>query len=441
MYTNVEMIMAARNANKEKYNNIERKTLFDFMMMINNDQIEIASIQRNFCTKKSAGIIASFVIGRGLPQIVLNDTKRKTRLGLPIYEVVDGFQRTTSLLLFISGMKTPSSHGAIEHGMSKFDELICFDGIDINHLVRKIDSFLTRYNVKREKRPYAFITEDTLTKGWTDNPKIWASLEKKSFADFDNTLKIDILEQELTFDINCLTQEEVVALFNDLNKGQTPTVDIETIKAQLPKKCWDMVHSFTKRNGINLPRSNRFSNEKAMLQMFALYMDHNCDDYQLTKTWVTSLEELAVLDEETFTSHFKRFAKEFDSFVDMNLLNLSRQWLRKINNSEGYEVKTKTQPVVLNMLSLFNMFMDDKEIFADTDAAATAYRTFVEKFVAPADANGVPNNTNGAEYLKALSNGVGSIAKFKYINSEMTREVISRFPKNNSLQLAAMTTV
>lgn len=365
-----------RNANVAKYQGHTDLTVFEIVtgiaaayapaplkkapiLMVPSEE------QRNVCTKCSSGIVASFITGRGFPDITVNRTIVDGKIK---YEITDGYQRVASVFIFITGAsKALLTKTKKVDCMSDFDKLECFAGwtaSDMQLLKKGVANFYIENDVELANTEMVFDYTE-MTDGWTEDVSLWEAYQRRPFNQFDEPEGGGVRDAVFNFTIGCKVGDELssrqrASYFNDINTGNTPANKTECLKSVAPTANWKIISKFAKDSELEIPARKRMSVEKVVLEMFAVFSDVEYDK-KLTKSWTDSINACVTESELLFQRNFLKFKETYNEFMRLNLAKITCKWMRSKDDELTDSISSR--PKVSNMLALFYIFCENRSYF------------------------------------------------------------------------------
>lgn len=385
--------------------------------------------QRNVCTKYSSGIVASFITGRGFPDITVNRTIVDGKIK---YEITDGYQRVASIFIFITGAsKALLTKTKKVDCMSDFDKLECFadwTASDMQLLKEGVVNFYIENDVELANTEMVF-DHTEMTDGWTEDVRLWDAYQKRPFNQFDEPEGKGVRDAIFNFTVGCRVGDELsssqrASYFNDINTGNTPANKTECLKSIAPTANWKIISKFAKDSELEIPARKRMSVEKVVLEMFAIFSAVEDDDKKLTKSWTHTINICVNENELLFQRNFLKFKETYNEFMRLKLDRITCKWMR--SKDDELTDSTSSRPKVSNMLALFYIFCENRSCFVNDKEIECAYNSFIREM----------KTTKGAQYREDMKQGSGNIRKFMKMKATMESILI---PDLEKVSKAALT--
>lgn len=384
-------------------------TIMQLIELAKSGNLVPSPIQRNYVTKMGSEIIANIFLGIGVGTITINKTHRRKNKK-PIYEVIDGWQRICSMILFFMGItQNDLDKGAVDKGLSLFCK---------------------RYGLTTYKRPLVVRFKDDLSWLSQEEQHFYGYLDKKDYASIYSCEK-EIAESAINSEIdihlcNNLSLQEQLVLFIAMNKGVTPLKNMEIYKGTVPVDVWEKLSDLGRQFAI--AGAKRYTKEALAGQLFSIYTG----DYKEQSTWMDSFIEVAAVSPEKnkkkWEKEFKKFENLFEEFSSSRLLALASHSIAIKNGAVSVKENASNKIDIFQVKLLFAAFVENKEIFSDAKVNEMMFTGFVEGLM--------KNNDKALIWADCKSNGTGSIRNFERAYS-LIQSYFSK--ERGELALAAFT--
>ena len=299
-------------------------TIEKIIKMVKKGTLQLAEEQRNFVAKAnvSNGIVFSIISGRGITNITVNYKNG-------IYYIIDGCQRLTSLLLYVTG-------ATVDEWKNKV-------------FVRPANKKVTTLTVK------GIDEDDELYEEYEEMAEIF---NKKAFSDLPKSIKEKVLSMEIGFVVyDNLPKNKEIQLFIDLNKGSTSLSKMGLVKANCNPYLWNKICSFAKEQNYPLSNKNRFSSEKFVAELMTEFINSAFyaleeKDVIVASQWIDAVNE--------FVKRYNKQTEEiideiFDNFkISINAFNESH--LNVLANLEKDRARTRFDTVTYK--AIYKMFVN-----------------------------------------------------------------------------------
>lgn len=306
---------------KEKYaSKVKSYTIGQIVNMVKHKKLKLSFVQRHYVTKSSDEIIWAIVSGKGVPLIVCN------KIG-NILDVIDGNQRLTSILLYVTGATNE-----------------IWEGLVFNTPKNKTPTTLNMNKVLKNEKDDIFLDEETIE-------CFELIFNGRPFSELPKEIRDMILNIKINFAVyDNLSLGDEADVYVKVNKGITPLKNIEIVKAMCSQELWDMIQDLGKELNLNVPGKSRLKVEQIVAELFSAFITSAYLNYQEKEFPDDKWKNItaAVLsyfsedeNKEEAKELFEEFKKSIYAFKDLKYFIACK--LKKDRKSEVFDVQELRQ--------------------------------------------------------------------------------------------------
>lgn len=311
------IVIATLREAKEKYSSrVKSYTIGQIVNMVKNKKLKLSFVQRHYVTKSSEEIVWAIVSGKGVPLIVCNKVNN-------VLSIIDGNQRITSILLYVTGATNEN-----------------WDGLVFCAPDKKVPMTLDMNKILKNEKDDVF----------SDEQKVECFeliFNKTPFVDLPDEIQEKILNTKIKFEIyDNLSLGEEAEVYVNVNKGITPLKNIEITKAMCSPELWNMIYSLGEELNLNVSGKSRLKVEQIVAELFSAFITSSYLNYQgkefpddkwknITAAVLSYFSEDE--NKEEAKELFEEFKKSIYAFKDLKYFIACK--LKKDRKSEVFDVQ------------------------------------------------------------------------------------------------------